>query len=141
MLLRCMHSLVVSCCMYQVNVADFCNQSDHCRQCVRQETVAQYAAMVADLERSLPLSTSAPGRQPAAADVLQALPSALSNLHDFFIHVAARLERVHERLADAKEAYLAERAAVRIQMFAGVCVHLQYCSQFVPMSLYVPGAI
>jgi hypothetical protein len=80
---------------------------------VVQETVSQYAAMVADLERTLPLS-SEPSNKAAGPDVLQALPSALSNLHEFFINVAARLDRVHEQLAEGKEAYLAELAAVRI---------------------------
>ena len=45
--------------------------------------------------------------------MLQALPTAISNLHDFLFNVAARLDSVHERIAEAKEAHLAERLAVR----------------------------
>ncbi|BDA40534.1 probable nucleoporin p58/p45 [Coccomyxa sp. Obi] len=77
-----------------------------------QEAVAQYTAIAADLERVLPQGSAAQARRAACGeDALQALPAALSNLHSLLIHVAARLDRLHERLADAKEAHLAQLAA------------------------------
>lgn len=91
---------------------------------VRQESVAQYAAIAADLERVLPAAGAPQQRRPpggSGEDALQALPSALANLHDLLIHVAARLERLHERLADAKEAHLAELSAVRPRVYTVQC--------------------
>ena len=86
----------------------------HCVVALWQEAVAQYTAIAADLERVLPQGAgSALARQSGGEDALQALPAALSNLHSLLIHVAARLDRLHEHLADAKEAHLANLAAVR----------------------------
>ncbi|CAL8467152.1 g6688 [Coccomyxa elongata] len=76
-----------------------------------QEAVAQYTTIAADLERVLPQGSGAPARRAGGEDALQALPAALSNLHSLLIHVAARLDRLYERLADAKEAHLAQLAA------------------------------
>ena len=80
----------------------------------RQEGVAQYAAIAADLQRVLPASTAPTQQQPGAEDALQALPGALTNLHGLLMHVAARLDGLHERLADAKQAHLEQLAAVRV---------------------------
>ncbi len=84
-----------------------------------QEAVAHYTAIAADLERVLPQGSGAPARSAGDEDALQALPAALSNLHSLLIHVAARLDRLHERLADAKEAHLAQLAAVRFIPLGG----------------------
>ncbi|CAI5967813.1 unnamed protein product [Closterium sp. NIES-65] len=45
----------------------------------------------------------------SAAAAVEALPVIIKNLHDFFIHVAAQVERVHERVDAARNAFLAER--------------------------------
>ncbi len=80
---------------------------------MRQEGVAQYAAIAADLERVLP-AASAPGRgRPGGEDALAALPGALANLHGLLMHVAARLDGLHDRLADSKQAHLDQLAVVR----------------------------
>ncbi|KAK9916411.1 hypothetical protein WJX75_002273 [Coccomyxa subellipsoidea] len=76
-----------------------------------QEGVAQYAAIAADLQRVLPASTAPTQQRPGAEDALQALPGALANLHGLLMHVAARLDSLHERLADAKQAHLIQLAA------------------------------
>ena len=71
----------------------------------------QYQRLVAELEHVLPVRGGGNGR--GAADPLQALPAALHNLHEFFTHVAARLERLHEAVTAAKDANLATRRRVR----------------------------
>ncbi|CAI5467915.1 unnamed protein product [Closterium sp. Yama58-4] len=45
----------------------------------------------------------------SAAAAVEALPVIIKNLHEFFIHVAAQVERVHERVDAARNAFLAER--------------------------------
>lgn len=47
------------------------------------------------------------------ASAIAALPAVLHNLHDFFNHVAARLEKLHEGVAAAKEAFLERRREAR----------------------------
>ena len=65
---------------------------------------------VADLERGLPLGAAS--RQVAASDTATALEATASNVYDFLMRVAASLSKVQERLAEAKESLLADRAAV-----------------------------
>ena len=79
-----------------------------------QDTVHQYKLLVSELEAVLPVTplqrwadvggTATGG---AAADPIRVLPAALQNLHDYFIHVAARLEHLHEAVDRAKEVFLA----------------------------------
>ena len=74
----------------------------------------QYKLLVSELEAVLPASPlqrwadaggSAGNGSPA--DPLRALPAAVQNLHDYLIHVAARLERLHEAVDRAKDVFLA----------------------------------
>ena len=85
-----------------------------------QETVQQYKLLVSELEAVLPVTplqrwadASGPAGNGAAADPLRALPAAVQNLHDYLIHVAARLERLHEAVACAKDAFLDAMRKVR----------------------------
>ena len=66
--------------------------------------------LVADLERGLPLGAAR--RQAAVSDTATALEATASNVYDFLMRVAASLSKVQERLAEAKESFLADRAAV-----------------------------
>ncbi|GBG59885.1 hypothetical protein CBR_g66690 [Chara braunii] len=94
-----------------------------------EHTLNQYQQRVQELERLLlpprpagryPGGGAGPmedGSAPSAMDaigggdpsILETLPAILSNLHDFFFHVAAREEALHSLVEAAKQAYLAER--------------------------------
>ncbi len=71
---------------------------------------------VGDLERGLPLGAAS--RQAAASDTATALEATASNVYDFLMRVAASLSKVQERLAEAKESFLADRAAVCAALYS-----------------------
>ncbi len=86
-----------------------------------QETVHQYKLLVSELEAVLPVSPlqrwadgGGSAGNGSAADPLRALPAAVQNLHDYLIHVAARLERLHEAVDRAKDVFLAALRKVRV---------------------------
>lgn len=72
-----------------------------------QETVQQYSMMITEVEALLPGEESSQHRQPTLP--VDVLPTVLRNLHDFFCHVAARLEKLHDNVAAQREAYLLRR--------------------------------
>ncbi|GAB2279689.1 Nucleoporin p58/p45 [Dionaea muscipula] len=41
--------------------------------------------------------------------LLQSLPKVISNVHDFFVHVAAKVESIHQYIESMKTAYLADQ--------------------------------
>ncbi|MBA0655612.1 hypothetical protein Goklo_008079, partial [Gossypium klotzschianum] len=43
-----------------------------------------------------------------ASSLLQSLPKVMSNVHDFFVHVAAKVESIHQYIESMKTAYLAD---------------------------------
>lgn len=82
-----------------------------------QDRLRQHQAAVAELEQVLLASGAGPmlrhgggGSQPA--DGLQALQGALTNLHDYLIHTAARLQALDDRVAVVRDSYLARQRAV-----------------------------
>jgi hypothetical protein len=78
-----------------------------------QETIVQYQCVVAELERvAPPCQLLQLGNQREERGVLQALPPTLNNVHDYLLHVAARLERLTQRIDQAKAAHLARLKAV-----------------------------
>ncbi|XVF17756.1 hypothetical protein REPUB_Repub10bG0151100 [Reevesia pubescens] len=44
-----------------------------------------------------------------ASSLLQSLPKVMSNVHDFFVHVAAKVESIHQYIEYMKTAYLADQ--------------------------------
>lgn len=80
----------------------------------------QYRALVAELEALLPAQLSRKQQQHQQDDgdgggataALAVLPVVLNNLHDFFNHVAARLEKLHDGVAAARDAFLERRRQV-----------------------------
>lgn len=44
-----------------------------------------------------------------SASLLQSLPKVMSNVHDFFVHVAAKVESIHQYIESMKGAYLADQ--------------------------------
>lgn len=75
-----------------------------------QETLEQYRKMVAEVEALLPREGSSQRTQPPLP--VDVLPMVLRNLHDFFCHVAARLEKLHDAVAVQREAFLLRRHKV-----------------------------
>lgn len=43
------------------------------------------------------------------SSLLQSLPKVMSNVHDFFVHVAAKVESIHQYIVSMKAAYLANQ--------------------------------
>ena len=51
---------------------------------------------------------------PPPQEALQALPASLSNLHAYLTFVAARIDRLAEAVASARDAFLAKRRQVAL---------------------------
>ncbi|THF98003.1 hypothetical protein TEA_007552 [Camellia sinensis var. sinensis] len=45
----------------------------------------------------------------SSSSLLQSLPKVMSNVHDFFVHVAAKVESIHQYIESMKTAYLADQ--------------------------------
>ncbi|KAH9306634.1 hypothetical protein KI387_011038, partial [Taxus chinensis] len=81
----------------QQTVAKFERQLTECRQWIEE------------LERLLlPASDDTRGSS-SDPSLLQSLPSVISNIHDFFIYVAAEVETLHQRIESMRAAYLADQ--------------------------------
>ncbi|XP_068657041.1 nuclear pore complex protein NUP58-like [Aristolochia californica] len=63
---------------------------------------------IEELEQLL-LSNGDGGSSRADSSLLQSLPKVMSNVHDFFIHVAAKVENLHQYIESMKTAYLADQ--------------------------------
>lgn len=78
------------------------------------DRLRQHQAAVTELEAVL-LGPGGAGhalrRGGHASDGLQALQGALTNVHDFLIHTAARLQALDDRVAGARDSHLARRRA------------------------------
>ncbi len=75
-----------------------------------QETLGNFASSAADLEMGLFLGRA--GQQSSTPEPAQSLERTIHNAGSYLMHVAARLNSMQERLIEAKEAFLARRAAV-----------------------------
>lgn len=96
-----------------------------------QETLRQYGAMAGGLEKGLALGGPGGqgGRRAGGWDPMTALPASVANVHDFIMHLAARLERLQERLSGAKEAFLADGAAVSGRLFETVLLSVEFATR------------
>ncbi|GLC41826.1 hypothetical protein PLESTM_001244200 [Pleodorina starrii] len=72
--------------------------------------IEQYHGCISELERVMQAAAIGYGTCDEAAAVLN-LPTLVSHMHDYFVHVAARLERLHSEVARSREAYLAQQRA------------------------------
>lgn len=76
-----------------------------------QQTLENYRQVIGELEQALPSSyllSAGGGLWGGASDeasVIQALPLVISHMHDFFVHVAAQLEKLHQYVQKQREAY------------------------------------
>ncbi|KXZ46897.1 hypothetical protein GPECTOR_39g391 [Gonium pectorale] len=75
------------------------------------DALEQYHKCISELERVLPASGAGVGGGADEAAAVSGLPTLVSHMHDYFVHVAARLERLHGEVGRAREAYLAQRRA------------------------------
>ncbi|KAJ8764558.1 hypothetical protein K2173_006298 [Erythroxylum novogranatense] len=62
---------------------------------------------IEELEQLL-LDTDMNSSYPSSS-LLQSLPKVMSNVHDFFVHVAAKVESIHQYIQSMKMAYLADQ--------------------------------
>ncbi|BBN10725.1 hypothetical protein Mp_5g05860 [Marchantia polymorpha subsp. ruderalis] len=75
-----------------------------------ESQLAEYHQRVEELERLLQDGHSNENGNPnSELSLLQSLPTVMSNVHDFFIHVAAEMEALHQKVEAMRVAYLADR--------------------------------
>ncbi|GAX73969.1 hypothetical protein CEUSTIGMA_g1419.t1 [Chlamydomonas eustigma] len=79
-----------------------------------QQTLENYQQVISELEQALPsnggsllAALGAPGT--SEASILQALPVVISHMHDYFVHVAAKLEKLHQEVQHYKDVYVSQR--------------------------------
>ncbi|KAK9285540.1 hypothetical protein L1049_024735 [Liquidambar formosana] len=63
---------------------------------------------IEELEQLLLLDSDRNSYNPSSS-LLQSLPKVMSNVHDFFVHVAAKVESIHQYIESMKMAYLADQ--------------------------------
>ncbi|KAJ7952902.1 nuclear pore complex protein NUP58 [Quillaja saponaria] len=63
---------------------------------------------IEELEQLLLLDSDRSGSS-SGSSLLDSLPKVMSNVHDFFVHVAAKVESIHQYIESMKTAYLAEQ--------------------------------
>ncbi|KAL2623403.1 hypothetical protein R1flu_003608 [Riccia fluitans] len=74
-----------------------------------ESQLTEYRQRVEELERLLQDSNSSEnGSQNSQLNLLQSLPSVMTNVHDFFIHVAAEMEALHQKVEAMRVKYLAD---------------------------------
>ncbi|KAG2488829.1 hypothetical protein HYH03_012628 [Edaphochlamys debaryana] len=81
-----------------------------------REAMEQYHRCISELERVVPSASSlygtssygGGGAADADAVAVQGLPVLVAHMHDYFVHVAARLEKLHAEVARSRDAYLAQ---------------------------------
>uniref|UniRef100_UPI004072FD0D NUP58 n=1 Tax=Arabidopsis thaliana TaxID=3702 RepID=UPI004072FD0D len=61
---------------------------------------------VEELEQLLALDSDKYSRH---ASLLESLPKVMSNVHDFFVHVAAKVESIHQYIESMRTSYLADQ--------------------------------
>uniref|UniRef100_A0A1J3GH66 Nuclear pore complex protein NUP58 n=1 Tax=Noccaea caerulescens TaxID=107243 RepID=A0A1J3GH66_NOCCA len=78
-----------------------------------QQTVARFEKYlgecrqwVEELEQLLAMDSDKYSRH---ASLLESLPKVMSNVHDFFVHVAAKVENIHQHIESMRTAYLADQ--------------------------------
>lgn len=80
-----------------------------------QQTVARFEKYlgecrqwIEELEQLLLLESNRNSMN-SSSSLLQSLPKVMSNVHDFFVHVAAKVESIHQYMESMKTAYLADQ--------------------------------
>ncbi|CAH8344512.1 unnamed protein product [Eruca vesicaria subsp. sativa] len=96
-----------------VQVSDFYRGVPRKPTVFLQQTVARFEKYlsecrqwVEELEQLLALDSDKYSRN---ASLLESLPKVISNVHDFFVHVAAKVENIHQYIESMRTAYLADQ--------------------------------
>ncbi|KAF2283658.1 hypothetical protein GH714_013390 [Hevea brasiliensis] len=63
---------------------------------------------IEELDQLLLLDSDGNSSYPGSS-LLQSLPKVMSNVHDFFVHVASKVENIHQYIESMKTAYLADQ--------------------------------
>lgn len=80
-----------------------------------QETVARFEKYIAECRQwieeleQLILLDSDRNSLNSSSSLLHSLPKVMANVHDFFVHVAAKVESIHQYIESMKTAYLADQ--------------------------------
>ena len=64
-----------------------------------QQTLDNYRQVIGELEQALPADIMASLGSSDEASLVQALPLVISHMHDYFVHVAARMEKLHQEVS------------------------------------------
>ncbi|KAF8098954.1 hypothetical protein N665_0255s0030 [Sinapis alba] len=96
-----------------VHVSDFYRGIPRKPTVFLQQTVARFdkylgecRQWVEELEQLLALDSDKYSRR---VSLLESLPKVISNVHDFFVHVAAKVENIHQYIESMRTAYLADQ--------------------------------
>ncbi|KAK4393356.1 Nuclear pore complex protein [Sesamum angolense] len=73
-----------------------------------EKYLSQCRQWIEELEQLLLLDSERNSSNPSSS-LLQSLPKVMANVHDFFVHVAAKVESIHQYLESMKTAYLADQ--------------------------------
>lgn len=80
-----------------------------------QQTVSRFEKYLAecrqwieDLEQLLVLDSNRSASN-SSSSLFQSLPKIMSNVHEFFVHVASKVESIHQYIESMKSAYLADQ--------------------------------
>ncbi|KAH6765435.1 hydroxyproline-rich glycoprotein family protein [Perilla frutescens var. hirtella] len=80
-----------------------------------QQTVARFEKYLSEcrqwIEELEQLLLLDPGKHSfnSSSSLLQSLPKVMANVHDFFVHVAAKVESIHQYIESMRTAYLADQ--------------------------------
>ncbi|PWA82280.1 hydroxyproline-rich glycoprotein family protein [Artemisia annua] len=81
-----------------------------------QQTVARFdkylgecRQWIEELEQLLLLESNKRNALNSNSSLLESLPKVMSNVHDFFVYVAAKVESIHQYMESMKTAYLADQ--------------------------------
>ncbi|KAL2528440.1 Nuclear pore complex protein [Forsythia ovata] len=80
-----------------------------------QQTIARFEKYLSDCRQwieeleQLIILDSDKNSFNSSSSLLQSLPKVMSNVHDFFVHVAAKVESIHQYIESMKTAYLADQ--------------------------------
>ncbi|KAG1666542.1 hypothetical protein FOA52_014439 [Chlamydomonas sp. UWO 241] len=76
-----------------------------------QQTLDNYRSVIGELEQALPADIAERLGNGDDAGMAQQLPLVIAHMHDFFVHVAARMERLHQEVQKCKDLFIAQRRA------------------------------
>ncbi|KAG0617157.1 hypothetical protein M758_5G168700 [Ceratodon purpureus] len=74
-----------------------------------ENQLVEYRQRIEEMERLLLVNTEKENSYGSQLSLLQSLPSVMTNVHDFFIHVAAEVEALHQHTGAMRTAFLSER--------------------------------